>query len=399
MPRKKNCHKRHPDDAGTYRPRLNAEEKAANHRKASAAHYKRNITEIREKNRIQVAARRAAAKLRKRRWDPPRPSKDAEDVVVSDGDEDSLVAPPLESTGSQLFLAGSSSGGVPSSIPFAILDREENYSEGSSMDAVAEFLAQGNSEPEPAGSDPPALELRAVNASSYSPTPDERIAMEALASMALMKEFQPPLPHDGSDSILSLAGMLSSLDNSASSKVEQQALRVEDTGRQAVTALNAGRSAHPPTALEVQHWLESGRDRAEPGAWMSERNAAHVELWSNVVDRASRRTGREHPSRRNHNWILSTMSSGSMIIITRVATIILGNGERGLPLQSVFGKQLRIKALGTRTNEEVKLKIKITVFWRGPRPYICFPRGEQAHAEHYKKRSDHGMEKDGDSNS
>ncbi|KAJ7276909.1 hypothetical protein C8J57DRAFT_1223621 [Mycena rebaudengoi] len=386
MPRKKNCHKRHPDDAGTYRPRLNAEEKAANHRKASAAHYKRNITEIREKNRIQVAARRAAAKLRKRRWDPPRPSKDAEDVVASDGDEDSLVAPPLESTGSQLFLAGSSSGGVPSSIPFAILDREENYSEGSSMDAVAEFLAQGNSEPEPAGSDPPALELRAVNASSYSPTPDERIAMEALASMALMKEFQPPLPHDGSDSILSLAGMLSSLDNSASSKVEQQALRVEDTGRQAVTALNAGRSAHPPTALEVQHWLESGRDRAEPGAWMSERNAARVELWSNAVDRASRSVV---PSGQGGN----TQSSNNH------SCWVQGNGERGLPLQSVFGKQLRIKALGTRTNEEVKLKIKITVFWHGPRPYICFPRGEQAHAEHYKKRSDHGMEKDGDSNS
>lgn len=76
--------------------------------------------------------------------------------------------------------------------------------------------------------------------------------------------------------------------NSASSKVEQQALGVEDAARCAVTALNTGRSGDPPTALEVQRWLESGRDLVESGAWMSARDATRVEVWSNGVDRASR---------------------------------------------------------------------------------------------------------------
>ncbi|KAJ7227793.1 hypothetical protein C8J57DRAFT_1534863 [Mycena rebaudengoi] len=279
MSKKKNCRKKDPDDAGTYHPRLNPEEKALNHRKASAAHYKRNITELREKKRIQVAARRAAAKLRKRRWDPPRRSKAVDELVASDADTSGLATAPLESTRSQFILAGSSLGGVPSSIPFGILDMEENHSEGSSMAAVAEFLVTDLSE-----LDPPAPEERALN--SNSPTPDERIAIEALASMALITQRQAQ--NDGSDSVLSLAGMLSSFCNSASSKVEQQALGVEDAARRAVTALNTGRSGDPATALEVQRWLESGRDLVESGAWMSARDATRVEVWSNGVDRASR---------------------------------------------------------------------------------------------------------------
>ncbi|KAJ7276581.1 hypothetical protein C8J57DRAFT_1466087 [Mycena rebaudengoi] len=253
---KKNYQKKHPNHDETYRPRLNTEEKAANHRKASAKHYQRNISEIREKKRIAMAARRAAAKLLKRRWDPPRRSKMVDDALGSNKDGSGLATPPLESTESQHLATGSSVGGVPSSVPFGILDREDSDSGGSSMAAVSQFLVQ---EPKPRELDL-ASEQLGINASPDSPTPDERIAVEALASMAQL-ETQQHHQNEGSDSILSLAEKLSSLGKSSAS-VERHAPRAEDTSREAIMALNAGRFAQPPTASEALCWLESGRDRA-----------------------------------------------------------------------------------------------------------------------------------------
>ncbi|KAJ7233084.1 hypothetical protein C8J57DRAFT_1382905 [Mycena rebaudengoi] len=201
MSKRKNSRKKLPDDHSTYQPRLNTEEQAANHRKASAGYYKRNITEIREKRRIQVAERRAAAKLRKRRWDPPKRSKRVEDPISTDPHGSGLESPVVdELSRSKVFAA-------PSSITFGPLDMNEASSDGSSFAAVE----QQKSTPSMSVAERPNNIRR-----PESPTPDERIAVEVLASMALF-QAEPPLQNNNNntDSVLSLAAMLSSFSNSS----------------------------------------------------------------------------------------------------------------------------------------------------------------------------------------
>ncbi|KAJ7236137.1 hypothetical protein C8J57DRAFT_1247928 [Mycena rebaudengoi] len=123
-----------------------------------------------------------------------------------------------------------------------------------SLAVVANFL-----EEQPSLSSISMAEVPNIVTRPDSPTPDEHITVEALASM-------------NTDSVLSMAGMLSSL-------------RVEDSGQEIVAALNVGHSLKPPTTLEMWHWLESGHDGVEPGAWMTERSMADVQLWCNAVDR------------------------------------------------------------------------------------------------------------------
>ncbi|KAJ7261849.1 hypothetical protein C8J57DRAFT_459014 [Mycena rebaudengoi] len=205
MSKRKNNRKKLPDDHSTYQPRLNTEEQAANHRKASAGYYKRNIAEIREKRRIQVAERRAAAKLRKRRWDPPKRSKRAEDPISTDphgSGLESLVVDELSR--SEVFTAPSSTRA--NLITFSHLDMNEASSDGSSFAAV---------EQEKNVSSMSVAERPNNIRRPESPTPDERIAVEALASMALF-QAEPLLQNNNStDSALSLAAMLSSFSNSS----------------------------------------------------------------------------------------------------------------------------------------------------------------------------------------
>ncbi|KAJ6546153.1 hypothetical protein B0H10DRAFT_1969725 [Mycena sp. CBHHK59/15] len=89
--RKRSCTKsKSSDPSRQYHPTLLKEEQAANHCKSQAAHYARN-PEIREKQHIQVAERRAAQKLKKQQWDPPNPGRGIEqDTENSDAEESSL---------------------------------------------------------------------------------------------------------------------------------------------------------------------------------------------------------------------------------------------------------------------------------------------------------------------
>ncbi|KAJ7277780.1 hypothetical protein C8J57DRAFT_1579344 [Mycena rebaudengoi] len=269
-----------PDDGATYRPRLDAEKQAVNRHKASADHYKRNTAQIREKQRIQMAERRAAAKLAKRHWDPPKHTKTLEAYISTDVD---ACGVGNEVSGPEIF-AGPSSVRV-NSIPFGLLDPMNESSSDKSLAAVANFL-----EEQPSLSSMSMAEAPNIVARPNSPTPDERIAVEVLASMALF-QAEPLLQNNNTDSVLSLAAMLNSL--SSSLNVQQPAQRVGDSTQEIAVALNAGHPPEPPTTLERRHWLESGHERVEPGAWMTDRSAADVQLWCNVVDlyRSSREEG------------------------------------------------------------------------------------------------------------
>ncbi|KAJ7149777.1 hypothetical protein C8R43DRAFT_1128267 [Mycena crocata] len=113
----RNKHKNHrqktSNDIETYKPGLTKEEKAKRHRKAVSLHYTTH-PEVRERRRLQAVQRRTDAKLKKRRWDPPRerrrkPSSHMDDVgsigsiaagasVLNQNDfEGSIIPPPLTS--------------------------------------------------------------------------------------------------------------------------------------------------------------------------------------------------------------------------------------------------------------------------------------------------------------
>ncbi|KAJ6462710.1 hypothetical protein DFH09DRAFT_1113857 [Mycena vulgaris] len=63
--------------------RLSEAEKAKRARKAVATHY-RNHPELREKNKLAKRASRAAKKLAKRKWDPPKKQKVVTEEIMSD---------------------------------------------------------------------------------------------------------------------------------------------------------------------------------------------------------------------------------------------------------------------------------------------------------------------------
>ncbi|KAJ6610572.1 hypothetical protein B0H10DRAFT_2224846 [Mycena sp. CBHHK59/15] len=71
MSKHKRVRQNAPKPSDTFCPTVSKEEKAARHRKASALHYARH-PEIREKKRLQQSEKRAAAKLKRRQWDPPK---------------------------------------------------------------------------------------------------------------------------------------------------------------------------------------------------------------------------------------------------------------------------------------------------------------------------------------
>ncbi|KAJ7203719.1 hypothetical protein C8J57DRAFT_1259582 [Mycena rebaudengoi] len=214
MAKRKKNRKTLPDDGATYRPRLDVEQQAANRHKASADHYKQyfacfteNTAQIREKLWIQVAERRAAAKLAKRRWDPPKRTKTLEAHISTDSDVDAGGV-DSEVSGQEVFASPSLVRA--DSIPFGLLDTMNESSSDASLAAVAILLE------EQLTSSSMSIMAEAPNivARPDPPTPDERIVVEALASMALF-QVEPPLDKERADSILSLAGKLSSLSDSS----------------------------------------------------------------------------------------------------------------------------------------------------------------------------------------
>ncbi|KAJ7291349.1 hypothetical protein C8J57DRAFT_1211817 [Mycena rebaudengoi] len=208
-----------------------------------------------------------AAKLAKRRWDPPKRTKTLEAHISTDSDVDTGGVDSKVS-GPELLPVHPRSSDVSLATVAILLEEQLTSSSMSIMAEAPNIVARPD-----------------------SPTPDEHIAVEALASMALF-QVEPPLDKERADSILSLAGKLSSL--SDSSNVRQPTQRVDTSIQERVAALNAGRAAHPLTALEMRNWTESGRDRREAGYWMAERRVADVQVWCNAVDQTSRSSREDH---------------------------------------------------------------------------------------------------------
>ncbi|KAJ7217414.1 hypothetical protein B0H12DRAFT_1078827 [Mycena haematopus] len=170
-------------DRDTYSPRLNKTEQAARHRKAQAAYYARD-----------------AIKAGKRRWDPPRPPKSIAKSIVDDPGElsdDHLDAETPGLPDGELWMVPSSSSS-PLPDPRGTMSWEE---QDPAQEARLEYrhAAAANST------------HFADRDSAGSPTSQERIAIEALASLAGPTAAQGTRGPVSVDSILEKAMQLSSL--------------------------------------------------------------------------------------------------------------------------------------------------------------------------------------------
>ncbi|KAJ7250004.1 hypothetical protein C8J57DRAFT_1239565 [Mycena rebaudengoi] len=63
---------------------------------------------------------------------------------------------------------------------------------------------------------------------------------------------------------------------------------LEETVRAQMMELNDGFCTASPTAVEMQQWLDLGRDLGQHSVWMSSAREAAVQLWCNAVARSSR---------------------------------------------------------------------------------------------------------------
>ncbi|KAJ7133264.1 hypothetical protein C8R44DRAFT_730444 [Mycena epipterygia] len=208
MPKRKSRRKVDPDPSENYSPRLSKEQKAVNHRKASAEYYARN-PQIREKRRVQAAEKRAGVKLKRRRWDPPKKNRGS---TISPEPEDGAGtksgigdAAPVEENLRVIALTGGSSGISHPGLNFASEDPRVAETEGF-INAGREYV------------DTSSALGAVVGGSAASPTSDERLVIDALATLAngvaVAGLGNTDAVDQHSDSILHLADRLSSLESS-----------------------------------------------------------------------------------------------------------------------------------------------------------------------------------------
>ncbi|KAJ7666306.1 hypothetical protein B0H17DRAFT_1210735 [Mycena rosella] len=168
-----------PNDADEYAPGRSAEEKAVGHRKAVARHYARN-PQIREARRVQVADKRAATKLKKRKQYHPKNST----PLIAAHDENEL--------------------GPAEDNHWFFDPRAGSYFDGESQPR--------NIVP---GMDGASDSHGAVGTTGASLTSNERAACDALATLAQGVGRSASLAdrEKSVDSVLERAMLLSSLDN------------------------------------------------------------------------------------------------------------------------------------------------------------------------------------------
>ncbi|KAJ7500928.1 hypothetical protein B0H11DRAFT_2225317 [Mycena galericulata] len=268
MPKRKTRKKFGPDGDADYSTRRSAREKAATHRIASAKYYARN-PQIRERNRIHWAEKRAAEKCNRRRWDPPKTLK--------------AVLPPTEGPSEQPPEASEAETRTTPSYEPSFWDyRAQSHLQ-------LHFASIGQSEEGAVGT-------------AASPTSDERIAGEALAALAQsvgLSVFAPPPPPPAPsiDSVLELANQLSSLESSSvatfpllpsKSPADIAGMGFLSRVQRAqmhVMSLNSG-PLSPPTEEDVAAW------RADPyigGGGVDQDMHAVMTSWRLTVARAERR--------------------------------------------------------------------------------------------------------------
>ncbi|KAJ7506701.1 hypothetical protein B0H11DRAFT_2219387 [Mycena galericulata] len=267
MSKRKSRRKTIPKPDSRYRPKLTAPEKAFNHRIASAKHYARN-PDIRERRRIQVAEKRAAIKLNRRRRDPPKKLKAVEscngeppaDIEVDDclsrngnevenGDyepsyskESRRVSETLSVEKNPANTSESGNATTPSYEPSFWDTRARSYINlrFPSVEA-SEEVARGTA---------PSL------------TPDEHIASQALAALATGIALSAlSLRAASVDSILRMADQLSALSSSARVPLSPasgwqgnvESLSSVQRALRHVAAINSG-VLTPPTEEDTVLW-------------------------------------------------------------------------------------------------------------------------------------------------
>ncbi|KAJ6549644.1 hypothetical protein B0H10DRAFT_1968994 [Mycena sp. CBHHK59/15] len=205
MPKRKTSCQINVDASKRYRPTLSQEEKAANHRRSQAAHYARN-PDIRERRRIQVAERRAAKKMERRRWDPPKGKNVAENTEDEDFDADEPGARISRKQTDCSLISDDQDLGEES----AAVDLRAAHSESSLLtwDLNADVLD-------------PTSEVEASRGTHASPTSDEWVATQALATLAALAEPGADVSRCTSqDSILERAMLLGSSDGNSTSAID-----------------------------------------------------------------------------------------------------------------------------------------------------------------------------------
>ncbi|KAJ7113723.1 hypothetical protein C8R43DRAFT_961506 [Mycena crocata] len=143
--KRKNIRRKPPDDSGTYRPGLTEEEKTLRHRKAQSSRLNSTIrsADVREVRRVQAAERRIKAKLKKRRWDPPaaKPWNAAAGFQSVHEEEDSPSVGNVDNRDvSSVPVLATSSSGADKAVPAR--GESPTFAEKIACDALAS-LAEG----------------------------------------------------------------------------------------------------------------------------------------------------------------------------------------------------------------------------------------------------------------
>ncbi|KAJ6546148.1 hypothetical protein B0H10DRAFT_2202867, partial [Mycena sp. CBHHK59/15] len=88
------CAQRQQQERHEQQAQRNALESKRSQWKAASARYYENHPEVREKKRLKMAEQRAAKKLARRRWDPPR----SQSATLLRGTNNWKISPPISAS-------------------------------------------------------------------------------------------------------------------------------------------------------------------------------------------------------------------------------------------------------------------------------------------------------------
>ncbi|KAJ7292248.1 hypothetical protein C8J57DRAFT_1212649 [Mycena rebaudengoi] len=266
---------------GSVRASLVHKQVAANTRFLLNFHVQTEEVQVREKSRIKMAERRAAAKLKKRRWDPPKVIRDAplatsSTGVVGDSEEpqkgvfgDDDINRTTSPTAEERIAIEALTDSHRVQLPHA---REP--SDAHTSDSILE-LAQMLTSPSAAS------ELNLAAAATHSASgilnePD----VDQVVELNLRRSVTPPLvvSYEMRPSCSIPTGA-----HPAAQPEFQSPGTLEETVRAQMMELNDGFCTASPTAVEMQQWLDLGRDLGQHSVWMSSAREAAVQLWCNAV--------------------------------------------------------------------------------------------------------------------
>ncbi|KAJ6616737.1 hypothetical protein B0H10DRAFT_1948901 [Mycena sp. CBHHK59/15] len=189
-------------DAQTYSPTRGVIEKGENHRKAVREHYARsngilvrNAEAIREKRRVQVTAkvhsRRAAAKLRRRYWDPPK--KSAQPEVE---DDDFIPCRSSAHSVASIGRAGFLSSGSYNSECLAVPTADENVASQALVSLGAQMRITSSCDSVLVGSSVFHFKYRSSVSVQLEPTPsiEQASCYDSVLETARYLSSSPTLP-------------------------------------------------------------------------------------------------------------------------------------------------------------------------------------------------------------